>query len=45
MIAIPPARDLFHFGPLHPDDIAIAAGSGVAILLLLGTAKRFVPVS
>lgn len=39
-IALPPARDLFHFGPLHPDDIAIAVGGGVIVLLLLESLKR-----
>jgi Ca2+-transporting ATPase len=43
IVAVPAARDLFHFGPLHADDIAVACGSGFGVLLLLGVAKRFVP--
>jgi hypothetical protein len=31
---------LFHFGPLHGDDIAVAVGSGIVILLLLALAKE-----
>lgn len=40
LVAFPPARALFHFGPLHPDDVAPALGSGVAILLGLVCIKR-----
>ncbi|WP_439817780.1 cation-translocating P-type ATPase [Zavarzinia sp. CC-PAN008] len=40
VIAVPAVRDLFHFGPLHPDDIAVALGAGGAILLLLEALKR-----
>ena len=40
VVAIPPVREVFHFGPLHPDDIAVALGCGVAILLLLEGFKR-----
>ena len=40
VVMIPQARDLFHFGPLHGDDIAVALGSGIAVLLLLELAKR-----
>lgn len=39
-VAAPSARELFHFGPLHPDDIAVARGCGVAILLLLEGLKQ-----
>jgi Ca2+-transporting ATPase len=35
----PPARDLFHFGPLHWHDLAIGAGAGVVSLVLLETVK------
>ena len=35
-----PARELFHFGPLHVDDIAMALFSGIAILFLLELAKK-----
>lgn len=39
-VAVPSARELFHFGPLHPDDIAVALGCGIAILVLLESLKR-----
>jgi P-type Ca2+ transporter type 2C len=35
-----PARDLFHFGPLHGDDILMALASGFIALLLLEFAKK-----
>ena len=35
-----PARSLFHFGPLHGDDILVALASGLAALCLLAMAKR-----
>jgi P-type Ca2+ transporter type 2C len=31
----PVARDLFHFGPLHLDDIAVTMGAGVLTLVVL----------
>ncbi len=34
-----PAERLFHFGPLHPDDLAVCAGAGIATLLLLELLK------
>jgi Ca2+-transporting ATPase len=37
-----PARDLFHFGPLHADDLAVVLGSGVVILILLELTKKMV---
>jgi Ca2+-transporting ATPase len=40
VILFPPARELFHFGPLHADDILVALGSGLIALLLLELAKR-----
>jgi P-type Ca2+ transporter type 2C len=40
IVAFRPARDLFHFGPLHADDVGLAVASGIAALLLLGLAKR-----
>ena len=40
VVLIPPARDLFHFGPLHGHDIALALGCGTAVLLLLELAKK-----
>jgi P-type Ca2+ transporter type 2C len=44
IVVFRPAREMFHFGPLHPDDVAVALGSGVAILVLLGLAKRTLPI-
>jgi P-type Ca2+ transporter type 2C len=40
VILFPPARDLFRFGPLRADDLAVALGSGLLMLLLLETAKK-----
>ena len=40
VVSFEPARNLFHFGTLHTDDLAIALGSGLAILLLFEFAKR-----
>ena len=40
VILIPSVRDLFRFGPLHWDDIAVALGSGAAVLMLLELAKK-----
>jgi len=39
VLAWPPARQLFHFGPLHPDDLAICGGAGVAVLVILDLVK------
>ena len=36
----PPARELFHFGPLHGDDVTVALAAGLISLLLLELAKR-----
>ncbi len=36
-----PARALFHFGPLHADDLAICLAVGVGLIVLLEAAKRF----
>jgi hypothetical protein len=33
VLLFPPARELFHFGPLHGDDVGIALASGLAALL------------
>jgi P-type Ca2+ transporter type 2C len=35
-----PASELFRFGPLHADDLTLAIGSSVALLLVLETLKR-----
>ena len=43
ILALAPTRDLFHFGPLHASDVAIAFGAGVAVILVLGFAKRWLP--
>jgi len=40
LIIFPPARELFHFGPLHADDLGVALASGLASLVLLELAKR-----
>jgi Ca2+-transporting ATPase len=37
---IPAARELFDFGPLHADDLAVALVAGAAALLLLDVMKR-----
>ena len=34
-----PARGLFHFGPLHLDDLAVCAGAGIVVLLALDAIK------
>jgi Ca2+-transporting ATPase len=42
VILFPPARELFHFGPLHGDDLTVAVAAGLMALLLLELAKRLV---
>jgi Ca2+-transporting ATPase len=42
VILFPPARELFHFGLLHGDDISVALASGLIVLLFLELAKRAV---
>ena len=42
VILFPPARELFHFGPLHGDDITVALTSGLIALLLLELTKILV---
>jgi Ca2+-transporting ATPase len=42
VILFPPARELFHFGPLHGGDITVALAAGLIALLLLELAKRLV---
>ncbi len=34
-----PARSLFRFGPLHPDDLALCLGGGIAVLIVLDWLK------
>jgi len=36
-----PAQALFHFGPLHGDDVAICLSAGAALIALLEIAKKF----
>jgi Ca2+-transporting ATPase len=38
-LAWPPARELFRFGPLHADDLAVCFGAAFIILLLLDRLK------
>ena len=40
VILFPPARELFHFGPLHGDDITVALAFGLIALLLIQLTKR-----
>jgi Ca2+-transporting ATPase len=36
----PPARALFHFGPLHGDDLAVSFGISIALFAVLEVIKR-----
>jgi len=38
-LAWPPARALFHFGALHADDLAVALGGGLVVLVVLELLK------
>jgi P-type Ca2+ transporter type 2C len=40
VMLIPPARELFGFGPLHWHDLAVALGAGLLALLILDLLKR-----
>ena len=40
ILSIPAARELFGFGPLHGDDLALALSAGIAALFLLDWMKR-----
>jgi Ca2+-transporting ATPase len=33
-------RDLFHFGPLHPDDLGVTLAAGIATFAVLEALKR-----
>jgi Ca2+-transporting ATPase len=33
VLFVPFARTLFHFAPLHPDDLVLSLGAGVASVL------------
>lgn len=37
----PFAKNVFGFGPLHPDDLALTLATGVGVLVLLELCKRF----
>jgi Ca2+-transporting ATPase len=41
VLAIEPMRHLFHFGPLHADDVGIAIASGAMVLGLLAVIEHF----
>ena len=41
----PALRELFRFGPLHPDDLLLCIGVGFATLLVLELLKRPFPPS
>jgi len=38
-VSWPPAESLFHFGPLHADDLALCLAAGLAVLLVLDALK------
>ncbi len=38
-LAVPAARELFRFGPLHPHDLAVVLGAGALVLLALQALK------
>jgi P-type Ca2+ transporter type 2C len=40
IMLIPPARELFGFGPLHAHDLALALGAGLVALFMLDVLKR-----
>jgi P-type Ca2+ transporter type 2C len=40
-LAVPPVRELFRFGQLHLDDLALAIGSALLILVVLELIKPF----
>jgi Ca2+-transporting ATPase len=44
ILSWPPTRGLFHFGPLHPRDVALVLASAVVILGGLELAKRLLAV-
>ncbi|HEY7978433.1 MAG TPA: cation-translocating P-type ATPase [Rhizomicrobium sp.] len=41
----PPAQELFRFGPLHGDDLAICLAAGAGFIVLLEFSKRWVRAS
>ena len=40
ILAIEPVRQMFHFGPLHADDVSVVVGSGIAVLGLLAVVEN-----
>jgi P-type Ca2+ transporter type 2C len=42
-LAWPVMMSLFRFGPLHLDDLTLAAGAGLVVLLALASLKRLLP--
>jgi P-type Ca2+ transporter type 2C len=40
ILSWPTMRDLFRFGPLHPDDLVLCLGVGIATLLVLELLKK-----
>ena len=44
-LAWPPAMELFRFGPLHLDDLAVSAGAAVALLVVMELLKPLWRVS
>ena len=41
VLAWPPARQLFHFGPLHADDLGVVAAAVVIVVGAIESLKRF----
>ena len=41
VLAWPPARQLFHFGPLHADDLGVVAAAVVITVGAIESLKRF----
>jgi Ca2+-transporting ATPase len=40
ILLVPPARDLFRFGPLHADDLAVVFAGGIVLLIMLELGKK-----
>jgi len=40
ILSLPTLRELFRFGPLHPDDLLLCIGVGIATLFVLELLKR-----
>ena len=39
VLAFEPTRQLFHFGPLHGDDVAVALAIGILVMIVLTLMK------